>query len=407
MLPDTLGLPDFPWDKLAPAKAQASAHLGGICDLSVGTPVDPTPALIQAALKEASDAPGYPTVTGTQEVRDAIRAWGARRNMIDVGDAGVIPTIGSKEAVAWLPLLLGVRPGQTVLVPHVAYPTYDVGARLAGATPVPVDPTRPDTWPDAALVYLNSPGNPDGHVLSIDELKAAVEWARAHSAVIVSDECYAALPWVEPYVTEGVPSVLDRRVCREDASGIIVLYSLSKQSSLAGYRAALMYGDPALVGAVVEVRKHAGMMVPAPVQHAMAVALRDEAHVAEQYRLYARRREALEAAVVSVGLVVDEASAAGLYLWVSRPRVEVPSDTVQSFASGRIELTTGENSGQSEGDSWALVDLFAQAGILVAPGAFYGEAARDHVRIALTATDERIDAAAARIMELGAEFFRA
>ncbi|RRC95497.1 succinyldiaminopimelate transaminase [Schaalia canis] len=403
MLPTTLGLPDFPWDKLAPAKAQASAHPDGICDLSVGTPVDPTPALIQEALKDASDAPGYPTVVGTQEVRDAIRAWGARRNMVDVGDKGVIPTIGSKEAVAWLPLLLGVQPGQSVLVPHVAYPTYDVGARLAGATPIPVDPTRPGTWPDASLVYLNSPGNPDGHVLTIDELVAAVEWARAHKAVIVSDECYAALPWEEPYVTGGVPSVLDRRVCGEDPSGIIVLYSLSKQSNLAGYRAALMYGDPALISAVVEVRKHAGMMVPAPVQHAMAVALRDEAQVAEQYRLYARRREVLKEAVLSAGLLIDEVSAAGLYLWVRRPSV----DGAVFSASGRFEPTTRENEEEVEGDSWALVDLFAKAGILVAPGAFYGDAARDHVRIALTATDERIDAASARIMELGADYFRA
>ena len=406
MLPIPLGLPDFPWDKLAPAKAQAGAHPGGICDLSVGTPVDSTPALIQEALKEASDTPGYPTVVGTQEVRDAIRAWGARRNMIDVSDAGVIPTIGSKEAVAWLPLLLGVQPGQSVLVPHVAYPTYDVGARLAGATPVPVDPARPDTWPDASLVYLNSPGNPDGHVLSIDELTAAVAWARAHDAVIVSDECYAALPWSEPYKAEGVPSVLDRRVCGEDASGIIVLYSLSKQSNLAGFRAALMYGDPSLIRAVVEVRKHAGMMVPAPVQHAMAVALKDEAHVVEQYRLYARRREVLKAAVLSVGLLVDEASVAGLYLWVRRSDTVEASGSAAPFASGRIESTTRENEGVNKGDSWALVDLFSRAGILVAPGAFYGEAARDHVRIALTATDERIDTAAARIMELGADYFR-
>lgn len=407
MLPTTLGLPDFPWDKLAPAKAQASAHPDGICDLSVGTPVDPTPTLIQEALKDASDAPGYPTVVGTQEVRDAIRAWGARRNMVDVGDKGVIPTIGSKEAVAWLPLLLGVQPGQTVLVPHVAYPTYDVGARLAGATPVPVDPTRPDTWPDASLVYLNSPGNPDGHVLTVDQLAAAVEWARAHEAVIISDECYAALPWDEPYATEGVPSVLDRRVCGEDPSGIIVLYSLSKQSNLAGYRAALMYGDPALISAVVEVRKHAGMMVPAPVQHAMTVALQDEAHVAEQYRLYARRREVLKEAILSAGLLIDEASAAGLYLWVGRSRFEEVTDPIAPSASGHIEQTTRDNKGEGRGDSWTLVDLFAQAGILVAPGAFYGEAALDHVRIALTAADERIDAAAARIMELGADYFRA
>ena len=167
-LPRPLALPEFPWNLLTPAKELANSHPDGICDLSVGTPV------------EASDAHGYPSVIGTRQLREAILAWGARRRMTDVGVEGVIPTIGSKEAVAWFPTLLGVRPGDTVLVPEVAYPTYDIGARLAGATPVPVDPTRPDTWPDAALVFLNSPGNPDGHVLSIPQLRAALAWAREH-----------------------------------------------------------------------------------------------------------------------------------------------------------------------------------------------------------------------------------
>ena len=182
ILPRPLDLPEFPWDQLAPAKARATEHPGGICDLSVGTPVDDTPSFIREALAEASNAHGYPTVIGTAEVRDAILAWGARRGMVDVGHAGVIPTIGSKEAVAWIPALLGVRADDTVLVPEVAYPTYDIGARLAGATPVAVDPTNPDAWPEAALVYLNSPGNPDGHVMSKDELRAVVAGARAPPA---------------------------------------------------------------------------------------------------------------------------------------------------------------------------------------------------------------------------------
>ena len=219
ILPRPLDLPEFPWDQLAPAKARATEHPGGMCDLSVGTPVDDTPAFIREALAEASNAHGYPTVIGTAEVRDAILAWGQRRGMVDVGHGGVIPTIGSKEAVAWIPALLGVHPGDTVLVPEVAYPTYDIGARLAGATPVAVDPTNPDAWPEAALVYLNSPGNPDGHVMSKDELRAVVAWARAHGAVVVSDECYAALPWSEPYVSEGVPSLLDTDVCDGDGGG--------------------------------------------------------------------------------------------------------------------------------------------------------------------------------------------
>ena len=372
-LPRPLDLPEFPWDQLAPAKERAAAHPGGICDLSVGTPVDDTPAFIREALADASNAHGYPTVIGTTEVREAIVAWGKRRGMVDVGMNGVIPTIGSKEAVAWIPFLLGVRPGDTVLVPEVAYPTYDIGARLAGATPVAVDPTDPSSWPDAALVYLNSPGNPDGHVMSTDELRAAVRWARSHGAVVVSDECYAALPWSEPYVSEGVPSLLDTDVCEGDASGLLVLYSLSKQSNLAGYRGGLIYGDPALVAPIVSVRKHSGLMVPAPVQHAMAVALNDTEHVERQRSVYAVRRALLLEALTDAGLDVDPDSAAGLYLWVADPA--------------------------NPTDSWALVNRLAELGILVAPGDFYGTAAHGRVRVALTATDERIQAAASRIRE--------
>ena len=372
-LPRPLDLPEFPCDQLAPAKERAAAHPGGICDLSVGTPVDDTPAFIREALADASNAHGYPTVIGTVEVREAIAAWGKRRGMVDVGMNGVIPTIGSKEAVAWIPFLLGVRPGDTVLVPEVAYPTYDIGARLAGATPVAVDPTDPSSWPDAALVYLNSPGNPDGHVMSTDELRAVVAWARSHGAVVVSDECYAALPWAEPYVSEGVPSLLNTDVCEGNASGLLVLYSLSKQSNLAGYRGALIYGDPALVAPIVSVRKHSGLMVPAPVQHAMAVALNDTEHVERQRSVYAVRRALLLEALTDAGLDVDPDSAAGLYLWVADPA--------------------------NPTDSWALVNRLAELGILVAPGDFYGTAAHGRVRVALTATDERIQAAASRIRE--------
>ena len=356
--PRPLDLPEFPWDQLAPAKERAAAHPGGICDLSVGTPVDDTPAFIREALADASNAHGYPTVIGTTEVREAIVTWGKRRGMVDVGMNGVIPTIGSKEAVAWIPFLLGVRPGDTVLVPEVAYPTYDIGARLAGATPVAVDPTDPSSWPDAALVYLNSPGNPDGHVMSTDELRAVVAWARSHGAVVVSDECYAALPWSEPYVSEGVPSLLDTDVCEGNASGLLVLYSLSKQSNLAGYRGALIYGDPALVAPIVSVRKHSGLMVPAPVQHAMAVALNDTEHVERQRCVYAVRRALLLEALTDAGLDVDPDSAAGLYLWVADPA--------------------------NPTDSWALVNRLAELGILVAPGDFYGTAAHGRVRVALT-----------------------
>ncbi len=371
VLPRSLGLPDFPWDTLSDARLVAQSHPDGICDLSVGTPVDPTPDFIREALAEATDSPGYPQVIGTPEVKDAILTWASRRRIVDVGRDGAIPTVGSKEAVALLPTLLGVRPGDTILVPAAAYPTYDVGARLAGATPVPVDPTLPSTWPAAQMVWLNSPGNPDGHVLTIPQLRAAVAWSHDHGAIIASDECYAALPWAAPFIDEGVPSVLEGRVCDDDATGLLVLYSLSKQSNLAGYRAGLLMGDSDLVSAVSEARKHAGLMVPAPIQHAMAAALVDEDHVRIQRERYGRRRARLLAALEPAGLENDPESVAGLYLWAR----DAHGDT----------------------SSRDLVDRLARRGILVAPGDFYGDAGLGRIRMALTATDERIESAARRL----------
>jgi succinyldiaminopimelate transaminase len=375
----TGALPDFPWDTLVPYGDRARAHADGIVDLSVGTPVDPTPELVRRALAEAADSPGYPLTAGTPALRAAVVAWFARRRGVpDLDPAGVLPTIGSKEMVALLPSLLGLGEGDLVAHPAAAYPTYDVGARLAGATPVPTDdPVALLEGPDAdrvRLVWLNSPGNPDGRVLGVDALRAVVRAARAVQArtgravVIASDECYAELPWEQPWASEGVPSVLDPRVTEGDRSGLLALYSLSKQSNLAGYRAAFVAGDPALVGALLATRKHVGMILPGPVQAAMAVALGDDAHVAEQRERYRHRRDTLRAALEAAGLVVD-GSQAGLYLWV-RP------------AEPGI-------------DCWGTVHWLADLGILAAPGAFYG--APQHVRVALTATDERIAAAVARL----------
>lgn len=377
----TDGLPDFPWDTLADVTARARAHRGGIVDLSVGTPVDPTPDVVRDALVAAADAPGYPQTWGTAELRQAVARWFARRRRVpDLDPDAVLPTLGSKELVALLPSLLGLGPGDVVLHPQVAYPTYDVGARLAGATPEPcADPAaRLDADDEGAvrLVWLNSPGNPDGSVLSVDALRAVVVAARAASArhgrpvVVASDECYAELAWDEPWASEGVPSLLDPRVTGGDHAGLLVAYSLSKQSNLAGYRAAFLAGDRELVGRLLEVRKHAGFLVPGPVQAAMVAALTDDAHVAAQRARYARRRRLLAGAFQEAGYVVD-GSHAGLYLWL-RP----PGD------------------GQ---DSRATVADLAELGILVAPGAFYGSAGAGHVRVALTASDERIGEASTRL----------
>ncbi len=366
-----LDLPDFPWDSLAPYRARASAHPDGIVDLSVGTPVDPTPEIVQQALADASDAPGYPQTVGTPELRAAIAEWFARRRGVTIGTDAVLPTIGSKELVAWLPTLLGLGAGDIVGIPAVAYPTYDVGARIAGATPVVVHsltslgPLTAATTPK--LLWVNSPGNPHGQVLDTPHLRKVVEWARAHGVVVASDECYAELDWRPGHGGEATPSILHPDVCGEHHDGLLALYSLSKQSNLAGYRAALVGGDPALIARILEVRKHAGMMMPAPVQHAMAAALGDEAHVAAQRAAYGRRREQLLAAVQRAGLRVEH-SEAGLYLWATR----------------------GE-------DCWQTVSDLADRGILVAPGSFYGPGGAQHVRIGLTATAERIAAACARL----------
>ncbi|GAA4421755.1 succinyldiaminopimelate transaminase [Georgenia halophila] len=371
-------LPDFPWDSLAPAKARARAHPGGIVDLSVGTPVDPTPAVARDALVASADAPGYPETIGTPALRSAVVDWFARRRGVhDLDATGVLPTIGSKETVALLPALLGLGPGDTVLHPRTAYPTYDVGARLAGAEPVPVD-ADPSAWPDARLIWLNSPANPDGHVLGVDQLAAVAAWARERGAVVAADECYAELGWIEPWSSDGVPSLLDPRVTGGDHTGLLVLYSLSKQSNMAGYRAALIAGDPALVAPLREVRRHAGMIMPAPVQAAMAATLSDDEHVAQQKDRYRARREALLGALEPAGLERDPESVAGLYLWLG--------------------------SGGRQASSWEIVDALAGRGILVAPGSFYGAAGHDRVRMALTATDERVDEAVRRLTEGGPLF---
>ncbi|WP_171972874.1 succinyldiaminopimelate transaminase [Actinomyces naeslundii] len=378
LLPRRLALPDFPWDSLRPYRERAAEHPDGVVDLAVGTPVDPTPEIARTALSAAANAPGYPTAIGASVVRAAIIEWmGRRRGVEDLSEAEVIPTIGSKESVALLPLHLGVGPGDLVLHPRAAYPTYDVGARLVGATPVPVDTDAdPATWNVAndarvAIVWLNSPGNPDGHVLDAEQLARIVAWARERGAIVISDECYAELAWESPWDAEPIPSLLDPRVGgAAGRTGLLALYSLSKQSNLAGYRAAFLAGDADLVGAVTEVRKHTGMLVPTPVQAALVAALGDEAHMEVQKEVYRERREVLVEATAAAGLANDPVSVAGLYLWLKGP---------ESMSA------------------YDLVGAFAELGIVVAPGDFYGEAGAGRVRMSLTDTDERVEAAATRL----------
>ncbi|POH56814.1 succinyldiaminopimelate transaminase [Arthrobacter glacialis] len=369
-----LQLPEYPWDALAPYQATAAKHPHGVVNLSIGTPVDPTPALIQDALKAAADAPGYPTTHGTLALRQAIVDWFARRrNVAGLDPADVMPTVGSKELVAWLPLLLGLGAGDVVVRPKVAYPTYDMGAVFAGATPVAADSLAEldaETLAKVRLVWVNSPGNPTGIVRGVAELKVLVEQARAIGAVVASDECYGELGWGAWDTENGgeaVPSVLDARVSGGSNDGLLAVYSLSKQSNVAGYRAAFVAGDSAIMANMINSRKHAGMIVPYPVQEAMRVALGDDAHVKEQKDKYRLRREQLVGALEAFGLTIHH-SEAGLYLW----------------------CTAGE-------DTWTTIGRLAELGILAGPGTFYGEAGNGFVRVALTGSDERISAAVSRL----------
>ena len=355
-------LPDFPWDRLTPYAEIARAHPEGVVDLSIGTPVDPTPDVARKALAAASDAPGYPYTAGTARLREAAAGWLRRRLGAEVDPGAVLPTVGSKELVALLPSLLGVGQGDTVVVPALAYPTYDVGARLAGATTVATDALHSLGPAPVALVWVNSPANPTGRVLGAAHLRKVVDWARERGALVVSDECYVEFGWdAEPV------SVLHPSVNGGSLDGVLAVHSMSKRSNLAGYRAGFVAGDPTVVRALLEVRKHAGLIVPAPVQAAMAAVLDDDEHALAQRERYGLRRAVLRPALEAAGLRVEH-SAGGLYLWATR----------------------GE-------PCWTTVASLAERGVLVAPGEFYGVAGARHVRVALTVTDERAAAAAERL----------
>lgn len=369
-----LDLPDYPWDAMAPYVEEARQHPDGAVNLSIGTPVDATPEVVQRALRDASNAPGYPTTHGTPELREAISEWyRRRRNVAGLDPADILPTVGSKELVAWLPTLLGLGAGDVVVRPTVAYPTYDMGAHFAGATGVAADSLAEldaETRARVRLVWVNSPSNPTGAVQDVDALRAIVDDARGLGAMVASDECYAELGWGIWDPAQGgqpVPSILDERVSGGSTDLLLSVYSLSKQSNVAGYRAAFAAGDSSVLTNLINSRKHAGMIVPFPVQEAMRAALSDDAHVAAQKDLYRARRQQLISALETFGLAIHS-SDAGLYLWA----------------------TAGE-------DTWTTVKRFAELGIIVGPGTFYGEAGDGFVRVALTGSDERVRSAATRL----------
>jgi succinyldiaminopimelate transaminase len=319
--------------------------------------------VVEQALAAASQAPGYPLTRGTEQVRRACATYLARRWQVAAEPDAVLPVIGTKELVAWLPTLLGLGAGDTVAYPHLAYPTYEVGAVLAGAQPLPTASLTALGPLRVPLIWVNSPANPDGRVLPAEHLAKVVSWARERGAVVASDECYLEFGWdVEPV------SILHPQVCGGSHEGLLAVHSLSKRSNMAGYRAGFVAGDPDLVAELHEVRRHAGMVVSAPVQAAMVAALADDDHVVEQRRRYRARRDLLSAALGEAGFRIEH-SEGSLYLWATRDEPAMQTVT------------------------WC-----AERGVLVAPGDFYGPSGARHVRVSLTATDERVEAGCERLV---------
>jgi succinyldiaminopimelate transaminase len=363
-----LSLPDFPWDTISEFAARARTHADGFVDLSVGSPVDPTPTFIREALSQATDAHSYPQTAGSIPLREAIVAWYLRRRGVELTVANVRPTIGSKELVSLLPLLLGLGEGDVVVQPTLAYPTYAIGAALVGASVLSSD--DPAEWPaNTRLIWLNSPSNPDGRVRSVESLRAAVIRARELGAVIVNDECYAELTWGSDNDETSVPapSILDPVVLQGSRDHVLSVYSLSKQSNLAGYRAGFVAGCSDLIDEILAARKHVGLMPPAPVQAAMVAALGNDEHVVSQRAIYRARRKQLMGALQTAGFTIDD-SGAGLYLWATRHEPAL-----------------------------ATISWLADLGILAAPGSFYGDDPAIHVRLALTASDADIARAVERL----------
>jgi succinyldiaminopimelate transaminase len=360
--------PPYPHDRLASLVEEARAFEGGAVDLSVGTPFDPPPAAVVAALGGSGAERGYPASIGSVAYREAAAAWMERRLGVTVPVSAIAACVGTKEFVATLPQWLRLRTPDrdTVLYPAVAYPTYAMGAVLAGCRAVPVEvdehwrldlgSVSSDDAGRALCLWVNSPGNPAGQV---DDLDAAASWGRAHGVPVFSDECYVEFTWAGP----------PRTILSSGTEGVVAVHSLSKRSNLAGVRAGFYAGDPELVQYLSEVRKHVGMMVPGPVQAAAVAAFGDDEHVDAQRDRYLRRLERFQELLAKLD-VFAPMPAGGFYLWAPAP----------------------------DGDAWAFTRRLAtDGGCLVSPGDFYGEAGRSYVRVALVEPMERLDLVASRL----------
>lgn len=371
--------PPYPYDRLKDVTAAAEQAEGGAVDLSIGTPHDPPPPAVVAALAASGSERGYPPSIGTSALRSAVSDWFARRFAVDVDPASVGAAIGTKELVAGIPHWLRLRdPSRdTVLYPAVSYPSYAMGATLAGvrSVPVPLD----DRWrldlnaidpADAAralCLWCNTPGNPAG---GLDDLAAVAEWGRAHGVPILSDECYVEFTWTGTPVVAGQQP--GHTVLESGPQGVIAVGSLSKRSNLAGLRVGYYAGDAELVRYLQEVRKHAGFMVPGPAQAAGVAALADQTAVDEQRLRYRTRLERMAGILAQLGIDAPLPDG-GFYLWVPAPG----------------------------GDAWGLARRLAEElGVVSSPGEFYGPAAEDHVRLAMVQPDTAMDLLERRVASL-------
>jgi aspartate/methionine/tyrosine aminotransferase len=396
--------PPYPYDRLAEIAEIASKHVGGAVDLSIGTPCDPPPTSVVNALCSSHAERGYPASTGTFELRDAAARWMSRRFAVEVEPAHVAACVGSKEFVASLAWYMRLRlpHRDTVIHPATAYPTYEMSAQLAGCRSVGV-PERDGGGLDlgsideadaqrALLLWVNSPANPTG---SLTDLAEAAQWGRTRGVPVFSDECYAEFTWA------GSPST----ILSSGSAGVVAVHSLSKRSNLAGCRVGFFAGDPDLVTYLSEVRRHAGLMVPGPDQHAAAVALDDDDHVELQRGIYWRRLERLARVLEGAGLEAPLPDGA-FYLWVP-----VPEWAGGSEAAGDGDVAPGRDrdvapgrvpdAGQASG-AFVFARALAEAGgMLVSPGDLYGAHSSGHVRIAVVQPDDRIELVAERLAANG------
>lgn len=373
----------YDWSRIAAYKRTAKAAFGGMIDLSVGSPVDPVPDSVRKALAVAANDPnayGYPATAGTADLRTAIAEWFSVTRNVDLQaiHADVVPTVGSKEGVALMASLLHFGEDDVVVQPKVSYPTYEIGTQLAGAQVLKVDDVADvASWrnvPGVKAVWVNSPCNPTGEVYSAERMAGIVVAAREIGAVVLSDECYALMQWRDAVNdAEGeadslasTPCALCDDVCLGSAEGVLVLYSLSKQSNMAGYRTALIAGDRSLIGPMAAYRKQIGQIIPGPVQAAMAAGLRDFDAVKTQHSRYQERLGMLVSALRAYGYCTDMPQGA-LYVWVKA----------------------------KSGDCWEDLRQLAEIGIVASPGEFYG--APEYLRFSATASDAAIASAAERL----------